>query len=81
MLQDSGDLAMFYTVSPGTNVFVPSEVSTDMVLVDELPVGDNGAPAVRVWKKGNQMFVTIVGDESFTLNPAAVEWLRETLNS
>jgi hypothetical protein len=72
---------MFYDITPDLRVFVPTEVSTDMVLVDELPVGDLGDPAVRVWKQGNQMFVTIVGDESFTLNPAAVEWLRETLNS
>ena len=72
---------MFYDITPELRVFVPTEVSTDMVLVDELPSGDNGEAAVRIWKKGNQMFVTIVGDESFTLNPAAVEWLRETLNS
>ena len=70
---------MFYTTTP--EIIIPASVLTDIVLVDELPVGDMGESAVRIWKKGNQMFVTIVGDESFTLNPAAVEWLRETLNS
>lgn len=72
---------MFYDITPDLRVFVPTEISTEMELVDELPAADNGDPAVRVWRKGNQMSVSIVGDEPFTLNPAATEWLRETLNS
>lgn len=71
---------MMYDITPELRVFVPTEVSTDMVLVDELPVGDEGEGAIRVWKKGHQKFVTFGGDEPFTLNPAAVEWLKECLN-
>jgi hypothetical protein len=72
---------MFYDITPELSVFVPVEEPNGMELVDELPVGDNGEPAVRVWHKGHQMYVSVVGDEPFTLNPAAVEWLKETLNS
>jgi hypothetical protein len=78
-------LGNFYDTTPSKNRIVLTTVITKddigMKLIDELPSGDDGEPAIRVYKKPNgDKLVMVLTEEPFTLSTSVAEWLKECLN-